>query len=371
MLPLVRQLRRRGHDVLIATAPTMARDLESRGLPTISVGPDWHQSGQRLAAEPKIRHRDTAPGTPFLVRAADDALDELVRASRRWKPDVIVRDSTAYAGWIAAEILQIPHATWAITLRTPGALLYSFAAPVIDQMLHRYRLPPDPDLSRLEGSLYFDVFPRGFRPAWWPDSRVSFRVRPGADDLVATLPSWVTRRKRPLVHVTLGTVPYPSGDLLQKVVSACGTRPVDVLVAAGHHRLGPLPGNTHLVTSVSHSRLFRHCDVIINHAGPGVVLKSLAAGVPQLLLPLAADQPATAYCCSLIGVGLSAAVSPRSSSLFPVANGDEISSRRIGRQLDRLLDEPGFSQRARVFRRRIRTMPTVAAAARQLEGLCR
>ena len=70
-------------------------------------------------------------------------------------------------------------------------------------------------------------------------------------------------------------------------------------------------------------------DAVISHAGLNTVMDAIAAHTPVLALPIAFDQPGVAARVCHAGIGLRA--SPRFAS-----------SATLGRQLARLLEEPGF-----------------------------
>lgn len=60
--------------------------------------------------------------------------------------------------------------------------------------------------------------------------------------------------------------------------------------------------NLLFLESAPHSWLFPRCKQIIHHAGAGVTAAALRAGVPQIVLPLAADQPFWAKRMHALGV---------------------------------------------------------------------
>ena len=55
----------------------------------------------------------------------------------------------------------------------------------------------------------------------------------------------------------------------------------------------------------NHLEIFPHFDIIIHHGGIGTIAQALAAGVPQLLMPMAYDQPDNAIRLRCLGVGSS------------------------------------------------------------------
>ena len=66
--------------------------------------------------------------------------------------------------------------------------------------------------------------------------------------------------------------------------------------------LGPTPPHIRVERFVPQQFLLPRCNVVACHAGSGSVLGALAFGVPMLLLPMGADQPANADRCADLGV---------------------------------------------------------------------
>ena len=68
--------------------------------------------------------------------------------------------------------------------------------------------------------------------------------------------------------------------------------------------LGERGPRVHVERWVPMSRLLATADALVFHAGSGTMLAALAAGVPLVLLPVAADQPENADRCVAAGVGI-------------------------------------------------------------------
>jgi UDP:flavonoid glycosyltransferase YjiC (YdhE family) len=71
---------------------------------------------------------------------------------------------------------------------------------------------------------------------------------------------------------------------------------------------------------------------VVSHGGHGTVIKALAAGLPQLVVPLGRDQPNNAARITQRGVGL---------QLRPTAT-----TEAIGLAVERILQDRGFTHRA-------------------------
>lgn len=108
--------------------------------------------------------------------------------------------------------------------------------------------------------------------------------------------------------VTLGTaVGLMSVGALGQIVEAAKEIDAEFIFALGDSdvaELGELPENVRLVEWIPLNALLEHCDAIVHHGGSGSTFTSLAAGVPQLLLPHAADQFDNATLVRDAGIGL-------------------------------------------------------------------
>ena len=47
----------------------------------------------------------------------------------------------------------------------------------------------------------------------------------------------------------------------------------------------------HVVESVPHGAVLPHVDLVITHGGHGTLIRSLAGGVPVMVVPISRDQP--------------------------------------------------------------------------------
>jgi UDP:flavonoid glycosyltransferase YjiC (YdhE family) len=77
----------------------------------------------------------------------------------------------------------------------------------------------------------------------------------------------------------------------------------------------------------------KHAHAVVTHGGHGTVMKTLAAGVPMVVMPHGRDQKDNGVRIRARGAGL---VLPRNAS-----------SRRIATALQRVLDDSSFTDNAR------------------------
>jgi rhamnosyltransferase subunit B len=94
------------------------------------------------------------------------------------------------------------------------------------------------------------------------------------------------------------------------------------------------------VEYVPFGRVLPRCAAIVHHGGIGTTAQGLAAGLPQVVMPMAHDQPDNAARLVRLGVGRS--LPPRE---FHAAN--------LGEALDQLVENPAVQEAADLLRRQL------------------
>jgi MGT family glycosyltransferase len=147
---------------------------------------------------------------------------------------------------------------------------------------------------------------------------------------------WTDDAEDPLVLVGFSSTYQDQGPLLRRVVAALAKRPVRAVVTLGQ-MLDPdeVPAthNVHVVPSAPHNPILEQAALVITHCGHGTTLKTLAAGVPLLCIPMGRDQNDTAARVVSQGAGI---------RLAPTA-----SVSKIGQAIDRLVTDHTYTRAAR------------------------
>lgn len=141
----------------------------------------------------------------------------------------------------------------------------------------------------------------GFSPALlpppvdWPANQVAcgqWRLPEAAQALPADLQHWIAANPPP-VFIGFGSMRgFDPQRVFGGLIAALGPRPI--LLSPGWAALPAgwtLPAHVRLCPPVPHEALFPHCALVIHHGGSGTTHSASAAGVPQLVLPMVADQP--------------------------------------------------------------------------------
>lgn len=109
----------------------------------------------------------------------------------------------------------------------------------------------------------------------------------------------------PPVAITPGTAHHHASGFIAAALEACALMGRRALVLTGYagQLPDPLPPHARHEVYAPFSSLFPRCAAVVHHAGIGTCAQGLAAGVPQLTMPLAFDQPDNATRLARLGVG--------------------------------------------------------------------
>ena len=358
LVPFIDAALRQGHEVLVAGPSALTPTVEKTDHPF------WECADP---LEEEIRPVwDRVPTVSFeeanvlIVReifARFDAramLPRLRDAFEEWRPDLVLREPNEYSSAVAADLYGVPHARVGISLAAVEEGALDIAAETVDDLRTSAGLPEDREGDRIRQSPYLTVFPESFEyPGEASPPRVLRFRDPNASEVSEPLPNWWSGREGPLVYITLGSV-AAAMPLATRVfpiaIEAAADLPARVLLTLG--RLGdpsafdPLPPNVRVERWVPHANVVAAADVVVCHGGSGTVLGTLAAGLPQVVVPLFADQPYNAERVAAIGAGL--AVAPRADS--------------IRAAVMHLLDQGSFRAAAQRVAREMAELPSTDAA---------
>ena len=171
---------------------------------------------------------------------------------------------------------------------------------------------------------------------------------------------WPADDARPLVLVSLSTLPQGQAPILQRILTALAPLPVRALVT-----LGPsldasqftAPPNVIFETFVPHASVLPQVTAMVTQCGMGTLMKALAHEIPLVCVPLVGDQPDNAARVVARGAGLRL--------------GPDASPEQIRAAIQRVLDEPSFRDEARRLGSALATDDGARTAASELESLVR
>jgi UDP:flavonoid glycosyltransferase YjiC (YdhE family) len=345
MVPLAKALQAGGHDVLWAAHENVCSRLAAEGFAARAAGLDEGATSHAFAQRyPEIESLPPAERPNFMFprifgRArSGPMLADLMPIAREWQPSLLVCDQAELAGPIVAAALGVPNLTHSFGSLLPVIRLER-AAEDMAPLWEERGLDPRPHAGTYE-HLYLDIYPsslhaadQGHLPDVQPVRPVAFAT--GGD---GKAPEWLDADSEdPLVYVTFGTVFNTNLTPLTIAVEAARELQVRVVVTVGPGRdveaLGPQPGNVHVAAYIPQTQVLPRCAAVISHAGSGTFLSGLGYGLPQVLLPQAADQ------------FLNAAAGEQSGAALAIGPQD-LDVERVREAAARALAEPSFAEAA-------------------------
>ena len=135
---------------------------------------------------------------------------------------------------------------------------------------------------------------------------------------------------------------------------------VNLIVALGPNldpaEYGPQPEHIHLERYIPQSLILPRCDLVIAHGGFSTVLTTLAAGLPLVLIQIAADMFDNARRCAALDLGR-------------VVEPDQRTAEGIREAVQRMLTTPTYQENAQRLRTEIEAQPDPTHAVTLLEQL--
>jgi UDP:flavonoid glycosyltransferase YjiC (YdhE family) len=377
MVPLLRALAERGHDVEVVVPPPFVPFVERGGLRAVGVGPSWTEATID-EVHPDFLRLDGAGQLVVWTEFATRFEPHLRRHVDTTRPDVIVHDHFELAAWLVGEQLRIPTVPYAMTVRGLDPLLVALcgAQDAVDAMCVAAGLPPDAGEGRGGRWLYLDALAPSLTAALLPAPPTVHHVRHAADDHTGEadgLPAWILERdrERPLVYVTLGTVFNRSPRVLQQLVDGAGRVDADFLLTIGGNGTAPprLPPNVTVERYVPQGDLYEHLAAVVCHGGFGTTFGAISHRLPVACAPIAADQSVNAALIDGVGAGCNLATTIPEGAMFPVLREGEPSAEAVAAAVERLLHEPDLRTRAGALAEEMDSGASPAEAAALIEQL--
>lgn len=355
LIPVARAAQATGHAVTFTGGYRAAAALDALGFDVFPLGKPPTARPSRMPLQEVDPARDESDVRERFIRgAARDRVPLVTALCGDWQPDLLLCDEMDFGSMVAAERLGVPSATMLVlaagTLARPDVV----AGP-LDELRTEHGLPPDPELAMLTRRLVLAPFPPAFRDPAFPLPATAHSFRP--HDVAPARHGDGT----PMVYFTLGTVfNLESGDLFARVLAGLRELPIEAVVTVGEgidpEELGPLPGNIEMQRFIPQALVLPRCSAVVSHGGSGTVVAALAHGLPQVLIPMGADQPLNAARCKELGVAL-------------VLDAVRVRPEEVREAVSTVLSDPGYRIAAEAMAKEIATLPGPEQAVRLLEQL--
>jgi UDP:flavonoid glycosyltransferase YjiC (YdhE family) len=348
-----RAFARDGHDIRVAI-PEEAVDLVERaGLEAWPLPePD---TGVRDAVFARTRgvSNDEANaivvGDLFAGVYARASLPGVLAAVEAFGPDVIVHESSEYAGPLVAELTRLPAVHVCVGLIALGDATIGWAAEHVDAIRREQGLAPDPRGARLYDRPTLSLMP----PALDGPAPALYFREPHPEPSPLPWPG----DARPLVYLSLGSV-APSTDaypgLYRAAIDSLADLPIRLLVSTGGQdpaALGSLPDGVRAERWVDEPALGHHLAAMISHGGAGSIRTALTSGVPLVVMPLFGDQPLNARAVAAAGAGIAVEDGPGG----------------LAGAVGTVLEDPAYARRADEIAGEVAALPPVHEAIAVLQ----
>lgn len=394
-------LRARGHRPLIATFAEYRDAVEAAGVAFAPMRPGMAGFGDKQAIMTRLI--DPWRGPEYMVREmfiphVRESYEDLAGACAG--ADLLVTHPLTFAGPLLAQkkglrwastalspmtmfsaadppvLPAVPWLRWArglgvapyrLLFRIPRAIVRRWEAP-----LHAFRaelgLPPTRSVLQFEGQfsprLHLALFPAMLaapQPDWPTGTRVCGFPRydgaPPDRGPPQGLEAFLAAGEAPIVFGLGSSAVMVAGEFWRSAITACASlgRRALLITGAPPESLGTVPPTVGIFDYVPYSTVFPRAAVLVHSGGIGTLAQALAAGRPQLIVPVAFDQPDNARRAAALGVGRT----------LPFG---EASAQAMTRELAAIMSRPEYEHRARAAGNAVAREDGALAAALALEG---
>jgi UDP:flavonoid glycosyltransferase YjiC (YdhE family) len=305
---------------------------------------------------------------------AQAALPALTKIMTDWRPDIALRETYEFGSLVAAERAGISQLEVAIGMGQIGPALVGLLEKSLTHLSTMADLAPErgaelllhgDSLTSVPAALDSGELMLGESEGEQAVSHRGriWRLRTEAP-AETRLPAAWGNPAEPLVYVSYGSVTARQArfaPLYDATLRALADLPVRVLMTTGRDLdpadLEPIPPNSHVEQWWPQEAVMGEATAVIGHGGFGTTMAALSAGVPQVVLPLFSfDQVVHAKRVAEVKAGLELPGGLGAVADLPAA-------------LSKILDEPAFTEGARVMAAEIAALPDVSECTPILEQL--
>lgn len=370
LVPVARACAEAGHQVAVAAPASFATEVAGAGfehLPFADVPPDVLGPVMDRLPSLSMEEANRVVVTEVFGRLdAQAALPALTATVEEWRPDLVLREPTEFGSLAAALGAGVPQAVVAVGVT---ALLEQVAAMVAESLAELDALAGlalGTCSSAIRRATTLTSVPQALddvRPSdaehGGPVHRYRMPVVPGEGRLPGT---WGDPAD-PLVYVSFGSVAAalpPFAVIYQAVLDALADQPLRVLLTTGRGvatQTLRIPPNAWVEQWWPQDDVLHQAAAVVGHGGFGTTMAALAAGIPQVVLPLfAMDQFVNADHLAAVGAGVAVPGGPAGAGALPDA-------------LASVLREDAYRTAARSIADQMAGLPPLARVVPMLEAL--
>lgn len=367
LCPIIAAARQAGHEVTVGGVAELAPMLQAAGLGDVKhivAGRDWMS---RVVPEDfsSLRtlqdFRQAFPDMLALMggEPAAEAAEELVwqLKAEGWVPDIIVREYMEFSGYLAAALLGIPL----VTIGVGSIAAHSFPPEVVASITaqSRQKLGLGPSDGRDAYQFFVSELPPGFDPLMKRLPNVHYYHN---DTILQSNephgPPFTLPHKQPFIVASLGSastneprLAKMSQRLMQTTIDALAELDCTVLMSVGDANLEHFtaPPHIHLKNRINQRAILPHSQLFIGQGGLSSVLETIAAAVPQVLLPVLGDTLHTSELAQRAGM----------AEYIAFNSVDELTPAHIRKACEKVLTNNSYQQAVARVRSQSRQQPNL------------
>ncbi|MCA9931952.1 MAG: hypothetical protein KC419_25885 [Anaerolineales bacterium] len=374
-LPVMKELVQRGHEVLYYNGASFREKVAPTGV-------DFRALPEPMPTEREVSEalHEFINAALIISRMSRHLTRFLINEFEREQPDLVIYDSVAMWGYIAARTHQIPNVCFITTFVLDGsqgtvglgtmARFFWSILPQAPKLLNwRRRMAREFGKDNSGGiTEYSDLNIVFTSKAFHPDNnfideRFLF-VGPAIDPTTrdGDFP-FDQLRDGTKVYISLGTINHLDVAFYRAVFTAFADHPAQFILSAGKNsdltQLGPAPDNFIVRHYVPQLDILQQVDVFITHGGMNSVHEGLYYGVPEIVVPHQFEQLLNGKRVAQTGAG--------------VLLGDkrpygQVTPQELRQALDTVLNRPTFRQNAERIGRTLREAGGYLRAVAALEA---
>jgi len=402
-LAVARELVSRGHRPLIATFEEYRGAVEAAGVEFSPMRPGMAGFGDKAAIMEKLI--DPWRGPEFMVREMfmphlRESYEDLARACSG--ADLLVTHPLTFAGpllaqkkslrWASSALSPMtmfsaidpplfPAASWMRWVRKLGVAPYRWVFGIPRAMVRRWEqplrafraelgLPATDVIAQFEGQfsprLHLALFSGVLAAPQsdWPASTVMcgfprYDGAPPDDRTRAELEAFLAAGDPPVVFGLGSSAVMVAGDFWRAAIEAAERlkRRAILLTGMPPDSLDAVPPSVKVFQYLPYSAVFPRSAAVVHSGGIGTLAQALASGRPQLIVPVAFDQPDNARRTVALGIARN----------IPFG---KATAAAMTRELASLLAAQGGISRAQAIGETVAREDAARAAADALEGIC-
>lgn len=370
--PFARACLEAGHEVLVASPASYAPTVTAHGFrhspfpdvplrvsrPIFARLPDLGFDEANLVVLKEI----------FAGLGVDYALPALIPLIEEWRPDVVLRELAEFGSLAASVRAGVPHIQVAAGMSETTTWAVGHTHDEVGELAQSAGVDPDDLRSALQREPLLTVVPESLdlvpgsgpphRGATWRHSNPALTATAGP------LPSDWGDPADPLVYWTFGSVLgriSHFGDVFPRFLAELADLPIRILLTVGRDfdltALGTVPPNTRVEPWWPQADILARADLMIGHGGFGTTMGAVAAGVPQIVVPMfTSDQVINAAHVAARGSGVR-------------VDGGPDAARATAGAVDRVLADARVRAAALELADEATAMPAMAAAVRIIEAI--